>query len=74
LSCSNKGTLERVATLDEATCAPGTIVECVRKEGKWVVLRTREDKSGPNDISVYHKIMESIRDPVLKKHLIFIFW
>ena len=47
-----------------------TIIECVIKDGKWVVMRTREDKTGPNDIGVYHKIMESIREPVLKEHLL----
>jgi len=69
LYCSNRGTLEHVATLEDSMCASNTIIECVIKEGKWEVLRTREDKTGPNDIGVYHKIMESIRDPVLKKHL-----
>ena len=70
LYCSRRGSLEHVATLEDSICASNTIIECVIKDGKWVVMRTREDKTGPNDIGVYHKIMESIREPVLKEHLL----
>lgn len=70
LYCGNSGALEQVATLPDALCANNTVVECVLKQGQWTVMRTREDKTGPNDISVYHKIMESIKEPVLKKHLL----
>lgn len=70
LYCSNRGNLEQVATLKDSICASNTIIECVLKDGEWTVMRTREDKTGPNDIGVYHKIMESIRNPVLKKHLL----
>ena len=47
---------------------PGDLVP-----GGWEIIRTRKDKKGSNDIRVFKKIEESIKDNVLEQDLIDVF-
>ncbi|KAH6935284.1 hypothetical protein HPB50_005019 [Hyalomma asiaticum] len=46
------------------------IIECKVDKGGWTLLRERTDKSFPNSFSTAEGVMESIRNPVDKEHLL----
>ncbi|XP_028762231.1 mRNA-capping enzyme isoform X3 [Neltuma alba] len=47
----------------------GKIIECYwdPEENHWVCMRTRTDKSTPNEINTYRKVMRSIRDNITEE-------
>ncbi|KAJ4893194.1 mRNA capping enzyme family protein [Raphanus sativus] len=50
----------------------GKIVECSwdQEEQVWVSMRVRVDKSTPNDINSYRKMMRSIKDNITEEVLL----
>ncbi|XP_074570709.1 uncharacterized protein LOC141827381 isoform X1 [Curcuma longa] len=50
----------------------GKIVECSwdQEEGCWTCMRVRTDKSTPNDINTYRKVMRSIKDNITEEVLL----
>ncbi|XP_010543241.1 PREDICTED: mRNA-capping enzyme isoform X2 [Tarenaya hassleriana] len=50
----------------------GKIIECSwdQEEQVWVCMRIRTDKSTPNDINTYRKVMRSIRDNITEEVLL----
>ncbi|XP_062200440.1 uncharacterized protein LOC133903094 [Phragmites australis] len=50
----------------------GRIVECSwnKEEQYWVCMRIRSDKSTPNDINTYRKVMRSITDNITEEKLL----
>jgi mRNA-capping enzyme len=50
----------------------GRIVECSwnKEEQYWVCMRIRADKSTPNDINTYRKVMRSITDNITEEKLL----
>ena len=50
--------------VDGLPISDNMIVECVFREGKWVVLKTRADKTEPNFITVAESVWKTITDPI----------
>ncbi|XP_028787399.1 mRNA-capping enzyme-like [Neltuma alba] len=50
----------------------GKIIECSwdLNEQEWVYMRTRTDKSTPNDVNTYKKVMRSIKDNITQDILL----
>ncbi|GLT37567.1 hypothetical protein SLA2020_118780 [Shorea laevis] len=50
----------------------GKIIECswVEKEQVWLCMRARSDKTTPNDINTYKKVMRSIKDNITEEVLL----
>ncbi|XP_050378086.1 uncharacterized protein LOC126795288 [Argentina anserina] len=50
----------------------GKILECSwdSETREWVYMRTRTDKSSPNDINTHNKIMQSIKDNITEEVLL----
>ncbi|PIA38958.1 hypothetical protein AQUCO_02700264v1 [Aquilegia coerulea] len=50
----------------------GKIIECAwdSEEQVWVCMRVRVDKSTPNDINTYRKVMRSIKDNITEEVLL----
>ncbi|TQD99326.1 hypothetical protein C1H46_015115 [Malus baccata] len=57
--------------LDPAFCS-GKIIECAWDAGgnAWVCMRTRPDKSNPNEFNTYKKVMRSINDNITEEVLL----
>ncbi|XP_068338757.1 uncharacterized protein [Pyrus communis] len=57
--------------LDPAFCS-GKIVECAwdAEQNVWVCMRTRPDKSTPNEFNTYKKVMRSINDNITEQVLL----
>ncbi|KAB2600508.1 mRNA-capping enzyme-like [Pyrus ussuriensis x Pyrus communis] len=57
--------------LDPAFCS-GKIIECAWDAGgnAWVCMRTRPDKSTPNEFNTYKKVMRSINDNITEEVLL----
>ncbi|XP_004301983.1 PREDICTED: mRNA-capping enzyme-like [Fragaria vesca subsp. vesca] len=55
----------------ESFCS-GKILECSRgsETKEWVYMRTRTDKSAPNDINTHDKIMQSMKDNITQEVLL----
>ncbi|OLL25789.1 mRNA-capping enzyme subunit alpha [Neolecta irregularis DAH-3] len=45
-------------------------VECALKDGRWTMLRFRDDKEQGNHITTVKKVLQSIRDGVTKEQLV----
>lgn len=56
----------------DPSSAPGRIVECSwnKEEQCWTCMRIRSDKSTPNDINTYRKVMRSITDNITEEKLL----
>ncbi|TQD92797.1 hypothetical protein C1H46_021572 [Malus baccata] len=57
--------------LDPAFCS-GKIIECAwdAERNVWVCMRTRPDKSTPNEFNTYKKVMRSINDNITEEVLL----
>uniref|UniRef100_A0A0E0F3R0 mRNA guanylyltransferase n=1 Tax=Oryza meridionalis TaxID=40149 RepID=A0A0E0F3R0_9ORYZ len=57
---------------EDPSSISGRIVECSwnKEEGCWVCMRIRSDKSTPNDINTYRKVMRSITDNITEEKLL----
>lgn len=57
---------------DDVHSYSGKIVECSwdQESGYWVCMRVRADKSTPNDINTYRKVMRSISDNITEEVLL----
>ncbi|XP_072967023.1 uncharacterized protein [Typha angustifolia] len=57
---------------EDVSSLSGKIVECSwdSEEGCWVCMRVRADKSTPNDINTYRKVMRSINDNITEEVLL----
>ncbi|CAL4994019.1 unnamed protein product [Urochloa decumbens] len=56
----------------DQTSVAGRIVECSwnKEEQCWACMRIRSDKSTPNDINTYRKVMRSITDNITEEKLL----
>ncbi|KAM0879247.1 hypothetical protein ACQ4PT_034380 [Festuca glaucescens] len=57
---------------EDPSSISGRIVECSwnKQEQCWVCMRVRADKSTPNDINTYRKVMRSITDNITEDKLL----
>ncbi|XP_006662831.1 mRNA-capping enzyme-like [Oryza brachyantha] len=57
---------------EDPSSISGRIVECSwnKEDGCWVCMRIRSDKSTPNDINTYRKVMRSITDNITEEKLL----
>ncbi|KAG8044111.1 hypothetical protein GUJ93_ZPchr0047g2820 [Zizania palustris] len=57
---------------EDQSSISGRIVECSwnKEEQCWVCMRIRSDKSTPNDINTYRKVMRSITDNITEEKLL----
>ncbi|KAM0991414.1 hypothetical protein ACFX13_009968 [Malus domestica] len=57
---------------EDPTSYSGKIIECSwnGEEQEWVLMRIRTDKSTPNDINTYKKVMRSIKDNITQDILL----
>ncbi|KAM0949321.1 putative mRNA (guanine-N(7)-)-methyltransferase [Dioscorea sansibarensis] len=57
---------------DEGASSSGKIIECSwdSEDGCWTCMRIRADKSTPNDINTYRKVMRSITDNITEEVLL----
>uniref|UniRef100_A0A0D9XQE2 mRNA guanylyltransferase n=1 Tax=Leersia perrieri TaxID=77586 RepID=A0A0D9XQE2_9ORYZ len=57
---------------EDPSSVSGRIVECSwnKEESCWVCMRIRSDKSTPNDINTYRKVMRSITDNITEEKLL----
>lgn len=64
----------RIAFTDDVdpSSVAGRIVECSwnKEEQCWACMRIRSDKSTPNDINTYRKVMRSITDNITEEKLL----
>nr|ACF80299.1 unknown [Zea mays] len=64
----------RIAFTDDVdpSSIAGRIVECSwnKEEQCWSCMRIRSDKSTPNDINTYRKVMRSITDNITEEKLL----
>lgn len=64
LSVQERGILKPVERLAPAgdLPPPGTVVECERGPGGWIVCMTRTDKSYPNDVTTYRATLRNMKE------------
>uniref|UniRef100_A0AC34FB72 mRNA guanylyltransferase n=1 Tax=Panagrolaimus sp. ES5 TaxID=591445 RepID=A0AC34FB72_9BILA len=48
----------------------GRIIECNYKDGQWLLMRERTDKSRPNSYPTAKSVMETIKNPLTEQHLV----
>lgn len=63
---------EECEDVEDIASLSGKIIECSldKESGSWSCMRVRTDKSTPNDINTYRKVMRSINDNITEEVLL----